>query len=125
MSYYPNFNKYVELSEERRGTMSLIEVVVADIVQETPTVKTFYLSMPDGTPIGHYAPGAHIDVVGPTSLTRQYSLCGRPDGGNAYMLAVKREESSRGGCEVLHEIKVVDKHTITQQRNFKPYSHHR
>lgn len=97
--------------------MSLIEVVVADIVQETPTVKTFYLSMPDGRPIGHYAPGAHIDVVGPTSLTRQYSLCGRPDGDNAYMLAVKREEGSRGGSEALHDLKVGDKLKISSPRN--------
>ncbi|MGP6174143.1 PDR/VanB family oxidoreductase [Corynebacterium sp. A21] len=97
--------------------MSLIDVVVSDIVQETPTIKSFYLSMPDGTPIGHYSPGAHIDVVGPTSVTRQYSLCGRPDGDNAYLFAVKREEGGRGGSEALHELKVGDRLKISAPRN--------
>lgn len=97
--------------------MSLIDVVVSDIVQETPTIKSFYLSMPDGTPIGHYSPGAHIDVVGPTSVTRQYSLCGRPDGDDAFFFAVKREEGGRGGSEALHDLKVGDKLKISAPRN--------
>lgn len=97
--------------------MSLIDVVVSDIVQETPTIKSFYLSMPDGAPIGHYSPGAHIDVVGPTSVTRQYSLCGRPDGDDAYLFAVKREAGGRGGSEALHELQVGDKLKISAPRN--------
>lgn len=97
--------------------MSLIDVVVSDIVQETPTIKSFYLSMPDGTPIGHYSPGAHIDVVGPTSVTRQYSLCGRPDGDDAFFFAVKREEGGRGGSAALHDLKVGDKLKISAPRN--------
>lgn len=97
--------------------MSLIEVRVSDIVQETPTIKSFYLTLPDGQPIGHYSPGAHIDVVGPTSLTRQYSLCGRPDGEDAFLFAVKREEGGRGGSEALHELKVGDLLKVSTPRN--------
>lgn len=97
--------------------MALKEVVVSDIVHETPTIVTIYLTMPDGTPIGHYTPGAHIDVVGPTSLTRQYSLCGRPDGDDAYMVAIKREDNSRGGSEALHSLKVGDRLKISEPRN--------
>lgn len=97
--------------------MSLIDVVVSDIVQETPTIKSFYLTKPDGTPIGHYSPGAHIDVVGPTALIRQYSLCGRPDGDDAFFFAVKREEGGRGGSEALHDLKVGDELKISAPRN--------
>ncbi|QGU05168.1 PDR/VanB family oxidoreductase [Corynebacterium comes] len=97
--------------------MSLIDVVVSDIVQETPTIKSFYLTLPDGSPVGHYSPGAHIDVVGPTSLTRQYSLCGRPDGDDAYLFAVKREEGGRGGSEALHELQVGDRLKVSEPRN--------
>jgi ferredoxin-NADP reductase len=97
--------------------MSLIDAVVSDIVQETPTIKSFYLTLPDGRPIGHYSPGAHIDVVGPTSLTRQYSLCGRPDGEDAFLFAVKREEGGRGGSEALHELKVGDRLQVSAPRN--------
>lgn len=97
--------------------MPLIDAVVSDIVQETPTIKSFYLTLPDGKPIGHYSPGAHIDVVGPTSLTRQYSLCGRPDGEDAFVFAVKREEGSRGGSEALHELQVGDHLQVSTPRN--------
>ncbi|RSZ63237.1 oxidoreductase [Corynebacterium hylobatis] len=93
------------------------EVIVSDIVHETPTIVSIYLTLPDGTPIGHYTPGAHIDVEGPTAITRQYSLCGRPDGDDAYMLAVKREEASRGGSEALHTLQVGDRLKISEPRN--------
>ncbi|NMO03043.1 oxidoreductase [Gordonia sp. TBRC 11910] len=97
--------------------MALIDVVVSDIVQETSTVKTFYFARPDGTPVGRYSPGAHIDVVGPTSLTRQYSLCSRPDDGDTFAVAVKREENSRGGSVALHELAVGDILQISEPRN--------
>lgn len=97
--------------------MALIDVVVSDIVQETPTVKTLYLVKPDGTPIGKYSPGAHIDVVGPTAITRQYSLCSRPDDGDTFAVAVKREEQSRGGSAALHDLAVGDTLQISEPRN--------
>ncbi|MGN7133111.1 PDR/VanB family oxidoreductase [Rhodococcoides corynebacterioides] len=97
--------------------MALIDVIVSDIVDETPTVKTIYLSKPDGTSVGSYCPGAHIDVVGPTSITRQYSLCSRPDGRDSFAVAVKREENSRGGSVALHALSVGDRLKISEPRN--------
>ncbi|MDF0529273.1 PDR/VanB family oxidoreductase [Tsukamurella sp. 8F] len=95
----------------------LIDVTVAEIVQETPTVKSFRLVRADGEPIGSYTPGAHIDVVGPTAVTRQYSLCGTPDADDAYIVAVKREDLSRGGSSALHELAVGDTLRISRPRN--------
>lgn len=97
--------------------MTLIDVIVSDIVQETPTIKTIYLSKPDGTSVGSYSPGAHIDIVGPTALTRQYSLCSRPDGRESFAVAVKREANSRGGSVALHELQVGDALQISEPRN--------
>ena len=97
--------------------MALIEVVVTEIVQETPTIKSFQLSRTDGTPLGRYLPGAHIDVVGPTAVTRQYSLCSRPEAGDNFVVAVKREESSRGGSAALHDLQVGDTLKISPPRN--------
>ena len=97
--------------------MALIDVVVSDIVQETPTVKSFHLARPDGTPVGRYSPGAHIDVVGPTAITRQYSLYSRPDDGDMFAVAVKREENSRGGSVALHDLSVGDTIQISEPRN--------
>ena len=97
--------------------MALIDVTVTDIVQETPTVKSLQLSRLDGTPIGKYLPGAHIDIVGPTSITRQYSLCSRPDADDGFVVAVKREENSRGGSAALHDLKLGDTLKISEPRN--------
>ena len=97
--------------------MALIDVVVTNIVQETPSIKSFELTRTDGTPLGSYVPGAHIDVVGPTSVTRQYSLCSKPDAGDGFVVAVKREEKSRGGSAALHEVQVGDHLKISEPRN--------
>lgn len=97
--------------------MSMKEVIVTDLVYETPTIISIHLAKLDGTPIGHYVPGAHIDVEGPTAVTRQYSLCGRPDGDDAYVVAVKREPASRGGSEALHQLSVGDHLKISEPRN--------
>lgn len=49
-----------------------------------------------------WAPGAHIDVVLPSGLCRQYSLCG-PVGSADYEIAVLAEPSGRGGSREVHE----------------------
>lgn len=97
--------------------MTLIEVTVAEITQEAPSIKSFRLVRADGSSIGTYIPGAHIDVVGPNSATRQYSLCSRPEAEDAFVVAVKREDDSRGGSAALHELEVGDTLRISLPRN--------
>lgn len=48
-------------------------------------------------------PGAHIGVSLPGGLKRQYSLCGRPEDGLAYRIAVSLTRDSRRGCRAVHE----------------------
>lgn len=48
-----------------------------------------------------WTPGAHIDVVLPSGIVRQYSLCG-PLTSDNYEIAVLREPSGRGGSEEVH-----------------------
>lgn len=97
--------------------MSLIEVKVVEIIDETPTVKSLRLQRVDGSPLGVYQAGAHVDVVGPNAVTRQYSLCSTPDDPESYTVAVKREEHSRGGSAALHELAVGDRLQISEPRN--------
>jgi ferredoxin-NADP reductase len=54
----------------------------------------------DGVPCPTWAPGAHIDLVGPEH-TRQYSLCGTDD--DALRVAVLRVPDGRGGSAWVHE----------------------
>ncbi|MFJ3923858.1 PDR/VanB family oxidoreductase [Streptomyces sp. NPDC090022] len=50
-----------------------------------------------------WTPGAHVDVVLPSGLTRQYSLCGDPARTGTYTIAVRRIEDGRGGSREVHE----------------------
>ncbi|MFV0457550.1 MAG: PDR/VanB family oxidoreductase [Actinomycetales bacterium] len=97
--------------------MALIDVRVAEIIDETPTIKSIRLERADGHPLGVYQAGAHVDVVGPTALTRQYSLCSTPENPDSYTVAVKRESSSRGGSAAMHELQVGDRLQISEPRN--------
>lgn len=96
----------------------MIRVRVIEVVEETEAVKCFRLARCDGEPLGLYPAGAHIDVTGPTGVTRQYSLCGPPHETDSYLVAVKRESTSRGGSAALHErLAVGGELTISEPRN--------
>ncbi|MCX4703175.1 PDR/VanB family oxidoreductase [Streptomyces sp. NBC_01373] len=91
---------------------------VSDIVNETDTVKSFRLVRSDGAPLGPYPAGAHIDVTGPTGITRQYSLCGPPHETDSFLVAVKRETPSRGGSAAMHDdVRVGSELRISEPRN--------
>ncbi|WP_371827665.1 2Fe-2S iron-sulfur cluster-binding protein [Amycolatopsis sp. WQ 127309] len=48
------------------------------------------LRLGNGTPLPSWRPGAHIDLVLPSGLVRQYSLCGDPTENDHYRIAVRR-----------------------------------
>jgi ferredoxin-NADP reductase len=84
-----------------------MKLIVDRITDETADIRSFRLVHPDGAALPAYEPGAHVDVLGPTGITRQYSLCGPPDDVHAYWVAVKRETQSRGGSAALHDAVTV------------------
>ncbi|MFM0160090.1 PDR/VanB family oxidoreductase [Paraburkholderia sediminicola] len=93
-------------------------VRVDSVRDEAHGVRSFSVSRLDGQPFDHYEPGAHIDVTGPSGVTRQYSLCGDPDHREAHLFAVKREDASRGGSRSLHDDATVGSElTIGAPRN--------
>jgi ferredoxin-NADP reductase len=57
---------------------------------------------PAGAELPAWTPGAHLDLLLPNSLVRQYSLCGDPADRTAYRLAVLREPAGRGGSAWNH-----------------------
>lgn len=56
-----------------------------------------------GETVPTWAPGAHVDLVGPDGLVRQYSLCGPADDRGFLRVAVLRTPDSRGGSAWVHE----------------------
>ncbi|WP_030563833.1 PDR/VanB family oxidoreductase [Streptomyces aureocirculatus] len=57
-------------------------------------------------PLPGWEPGAHLDLVLPSGLVRQYSLCGDPDDTSSYTVATRligADEGGRGGSREVHE----------------------
>ncbi|XKK59635.1 PDR/VanB family oxidoreductase [Streptomyces sp. ARC32] len=57
----------------------------------------------EGTGLPPWEPGAHLDLVLPSGLVRQYSLCGDPEDTSSYTVAARLVEDGRGGSRELHE----------------------
>ncbi|CAO5254086.1 PDR/VanB family oxidoreductase [Frankia sp. AgKG'84/4] len=58
---------------------------------------------PAGAELPRWSPGAHVDLMLPGGLTRQYSLCGEPAQRHAWRLGVLREPAGRGGSAYVHD----------------------
>ena len=98
--------------------MGMFKVRVAEVLEETSNIKSFRLKRADGAPFDPYPAGAHIDVVGPTAVVRQYSLCSPPEELDDYVVAVKLEPESRGGSLALHDhVQVGHELEISAPRN--------
>ncbi|SNX57958.1 ferredoxin-NADP reductase [Streptomyces sp. TLI_55] len=57
----------------------------------------------EGRDLPHWEPGAHLDLVLPSGLVRQYSLCGDPADTSSYTVATRLVEDGRGGSREVHE----------------------
>ncbi|MEV8085798.1 PDR/VanB family oxidoreductase [Pseudarthrobacter oxydans] len=78
------------------------DVVVRGLRLESTGVMSIELAFPDGSFLPEWQAGAHLDIVLPSGLVRQYSLCSDPNDLRRYRLAVLRETEGRGGSEELH-----------------------
>jgi len=89
------------------GAFAARKLVVQQVRREADDIVTLTLVDPEGGPVEPWAPGAHLDIVLPSGLTRQYSLCGRPEDTNSYTVAVLRDPQSRGGSHEIHDTGLV------------------
>jgi ferredoxin-NADP reductase len=81
-------------------------VVTLRVQAKTPQaedVVAVTLTDPAGLRLPDWTPGAHIDLVLPDGLNRQYSLCGNRWDAYSYRIGVLREPASRGGSAFVHE----------------------
>ncbi|GLY88838.1 PDR/VanB family oxidoreductase [Actinoallomurus iriomotensis] len=79
------------------------ELLVAGKTPVSDGVVTLTLTRPDGGRLPDWAPGAHLDLVLPNGLTRQYSLCGDRWDARSYRIGVLREPAGRGGSAFVHD----------------------
>ncbi|MGA4842396.1 PDR/VanB family oxidoreductase [Streptomyces sp. G45] len=60
----------------------------------------------EGERLPPWEPGAHLDLVLPSGLVRQYSLCGDPEDTSSYTVATRlitADQGGRGGSREVHE----------------------
>lgn len=83
----------------------------------------FTFEHPDGELLPGAKPGAHVGVILPNGLTRQYSLLQHSNGATqrSYVVGVKLDPQSRGGSRYLHDtVRVGDLLEVEPPRNNFP-----
>ncbi|GAA2425707.1 PDR/VanB family oxidoreductase [Streptomyces macrosporus] len=100
---------------------SVVTLTVADKREVAEGVVALTLAHPEGARLADWTPGAHIDLILPNGLTRQYSLCGDRWDAYTYRIAVLREPAGRGGSAHVHdELAVGSRVGVGGPRNHFP-----
>lgn len=100
------------------NTMAMSRLTIRKKAEIADGIFGFELVRPDGSDLPEYTAGAHLDVTVPNGVRRKYSLCGDPGDLSHYPIAVKREETGRGGSKSLcDETKVGDQIEVSAPRN--------
>lgn len=95
-----------------------MHLLITQVQSEAIGVISLKLSDPNGRKLPVWGPGAHIDLVLPTGLVRQYSLCGDPVDRLNYCIAVLLDPCSRGGSAAVHNrLRVGDRVEVGVPRN--------
>lgn len=94
---------------------------VSAIRQETAAIRSFELVAPAGATLPPFTAGAHLDVLTPAGVVRQYSLCNSPAERHRYVIGVLDCPDSRGGSRSLHtQVRVGDELEVSAPRNHFP-----
>lgn len=92
----------------------IYELLVLEVRYEAMGVVSVALGDPDGAALRPWCPGAHLDLILPSGLVRQYSLCGDLDDDRTYRVAVLLEPESRGGSKEIHETGLVGRKMLVR-----------
>lgn len=78
------------------------DVQITGMRIEAAGVISLELQAPDRSALPEWSAGAHIDLMLPSGLTRQYSLCGDPSDSLRWRIAVLLDANGRGGSREVH-----------------------
>ncbi|OZI41053.1 oxidoreductase [Bordetella genomosp. 1] len=95
--------------------MASLKLVVRDIRQESPLIRSVCLERADGGPLPAFGPGAHLKIRVPgLSEPRCYSLIATAGAAAdfatpaRYRLGIRLEDNSQGGSRHMHALAVGD-----------------
>ncbi|UPW12131.1 PDR/VanB family oxidoreductase [Gordonia amicalis] len=104
----------VALSSPGRAQPLRVRVAARRPVAER--VEEFVLTAASGDPLPAWSAGSHVDLVAPSGVVRQYSLC--PADPGVYRVVVERRADGRGGSVSVHDdLAVGDETWISLPRN--------
>ena len=93
-------------------------VRVLEVQHEADGVVSIELGSDDTSALPAWSPGAHIDVILPDGLVRQYSLCGVPEDRTRWRIGVLLEPEGRGGSSFIHSrVRAGDALQVAGPRN--------
>jgi ferredoxin-NADP reductase len=98
-----------------------IEVVLTAIRMAARDTNLYSFARPDRKALPAAEPGAHIGLILPNGIERQYSLVHADPELSEYVIGVKRDANSRGGSVFMHDLlRVGSKISIVPPRNNFP-----
>ncbi len=102
-------------------TLNRIQVLVEDVILESPVVKRFKLRSLNGSNLPKFSSGSHITTfIGNAQqpMERNYSLISSPDCSDSYEIAIRLSEQSNGGSKYWHtKIKTGESLEISHPKN--------
>ena len=75
----------------------MLQVRVARKIPLALDIALFELVSTDGRALPPFSAGSHVDVLLPSGVTLQYSLCNDPEESHRYQIAVLKDQRGRGG----------------------------
>ncbi len=103
------------------GGGGTIEVLLTCIRMAARDTNLYTFQRPDRSPLPGAEPGAHIGLILPNGIERQYSLIHSGPQLTEYTVGVKRDLNSRGGSVFMHDqLRVGSKLPIVPPRNNFP-----
>ncbi|MFE4329252.1 PDR/VanB family oxidoreductase [Streptomyces sp. NPDC056831] len=95
----PALENPVSGHSDRRSTTTR-RLLITERTEPADGVVQLRLEGPD---LPAWQPGAHLDLLLPSGLVRQYSLCGNPADPDTYTIATRLVEDGRGGSREVHD----------------------
>ena len=103
--------------------MDALHLIVTETAAATQDVRALRLARPDGGALPAWNAGAHIDIALPGGDTRSYSLVNTSPARTAtqkpqcYRIGVRLEETSRGGSQFIHGLRIGDGVNVSSPSN--------
>lgn len=95
-----------------------IQLVITERAEIATDIFMFEMRRADDSALPEFTPGSHITVTAPSGQKRRYSLCNDSCERDRYVIAVKREQTGRGGSlSFTTAIKIGDRILIEPPAN--------